>query len=214
MDSTYSKENKDQSNNKTMVIKLSDPKYTSSTSIEETLLKRRSVRTYRDKPLKIEEVSQLLWAAQGITDRRGFRTAPSAGALYPLEIYVVIGNVMNISDGIYKYNPYKHELEYVQRGDKRNELCKAALGQSPIREAPMVIVFAAIYERTTVKYGNRGIIYVYIEAGHVAQNILLQAESLDLGAVVIGAFYDEEVKKVLKMSNKESPIYIIAVGKK
>ncbi len=214
MGSTYSKENKDQSNNKTMVIKLPEPKYTSSTSVEESLLKRRSVRTYRDKPFKIEEVSQLLWAAQGITDRRGFRTAPSAGALYPLEIYVVVGNVMNISDGIYKYNPYKHELEYVQKGDKRNELCKAALGQSPIREAPMVIVFAAIYERTTVKYGNRGIIYVYIEAGHVAQNILLQAESLDLGAVVIGAFYDDEVKKVLKMSDKENPIYIIAVGRK
>lgn len=214
MDSTYSKENKDQSNNKPMVIKLPEPRYTSSTSVEESLLKRRSVRTYRDKPLKIEEVSQLLWAAQGITDRRGFRTAPSAGALYPLEIYVVIGNVINISDGIYKYNPYKHELEYIQKGDKRNELCKAALSQSPIREAPIVIVFAAVYERTTVKYGNRGVPYVYIEVGHSAQNILLQAESLDLGTVVIGAFYDDEVKKVLKMSDKENPIYIIAVGRK
>ncbi len=197
-----------------MIVKLPEPQYKSSTSIEETLLKRRSVRTYQDKPLKVEEVSQLLWAAQGITNRRGFRTAPSAGALYPLEIYVVAGNIMNISVGIYKYNPYKHELVNLQMGDRRNELFKAALNQSPVKDAPMVIVFAAVYERTTVKYGNRGINYVYMEAGHAAQNILLQAESLNLGSVVIGAFYDEEVKKVLKMSDKEIPIYIIAVGKK
>ncbi len=197
-----------------MIVKLPEPQYKSSTSIEETLLKRRSVRTYQDKPLKVEEVSQLLWAAQGITNRRGFRTAPSAGALYPLEIYVLAGNIMNISVGIYKYNPYKHELVNLQMGDRRNELFKAALNQSPVKDAPMVIVFAAVYERTTVKYGNRGINYVYMEAGHAAQNILLQAESLNLGSVVIGAFYDEEVKKVLKMSDKEIPIYIIAVGKK
>ncbi len=194
-------------------IKLSEPKHDSNTSIEEALLKRRSVRSFKDSPLTLAEVSQLLWAAQGITSPRGLRTAPSAGALYPLEIYVVAGNVDDLPEGVYIYRPVKHELVRVEKGDKRMELCDAALGQTSVRNAAAVIVFAAVYERTTGKYGDRGIQYVHIETGHAAQNVFLQTVPLNLGTVVIGAFYDDAVKKVLKMSDREIPLYIMPVGR-
>lgn len=200
--------------NKSEIIKLPEPAYKSNTSVEEALLKRRSVRDYKDKPLTLAEVSQLLWAAQGITGSFGFRTAPSAGALYPLEVYIFAGNVKDLPGGIYKYRPHKHELEMVVKGDKRNELCNAALSQSSVRDAPAVIVFSAVYERTTVKYGERGVRYVFIEVGHAAQNVFLQAVSINLGAVVIGAFYDNEVKKIMKMPEREQPLYIMPVGRK
>jgi SagB-type dehydrogenase family enzyme len=196
------------------IIKLPEPAYKSNTSVEEALLKRRSVRDYKDKPLTLAEVSQLLWAAQGITGSFGFRTAPSAGALYPLEVYIVVGNVKDLPAGIYKYRPHKHELEMVVKGDKRNELYRAALSQSSVRDAAAVIIFSAVYERTTVKYGERGIRYVYIEAGHAAQNVFLQTVSLNLGAVVIGAFYDDEMKKIMKITDREQPLYIMPVGRR
>ncbi len=199
---------------KSEIIKLPEPKHDSSTSIEKALLKRRSIRGCKDEPLTLAQVSQLLWAAQGITDSGGLRTSPSAGALYPLEVYIVVGGVKDLTDGIYKYKPHKHEIEMVVKGDKRNELYRATLSQSSVRDAPAVIVFSAVYERTTVKYGERGIRYVFIEAGHAAQNVFLQAVSLDLGAVVIGAFYDDEVKKIMKMPEREQPLYIMPVGKK
>jgi SagB-type dehydrogenase family enzyme len=199
--------------NKTETIRLPDPVQDSDTSIEEALSKRRSIRSYKDKPLTLAEISQLLWAAQGITSSRGLRAAPSAGALYPLEIYVVTGNVNDLPDGIYNYKPLKHTLARIVKGDKRNELCNAALGQSSIKTAAAVIVFSAVYERTTMKYGDRGIHYVYIETGHAAQNVFLQAVSLDLGTVVIGAFHDDAVKEVLKMPDMEKPLYIMPVGR-
>jgi SagB-type dehydrogenase family enzyme len=196
------------------IIKLPNPRYKGSVSIEEALLKRRSVRDYKNESLTLADVSQLLWAAQGITDPGGLRTSPSAGALYPLEVYVVAGNVKDLPGGIYRYRPHKHELERVVAGDKRTELCNAALGQTYVRSAPAVIVFSAVYERVTVKYGERGIRYVHIEAGHAAQNAFLQAVSLNLGAVVIGAFHDEEVKKIIRAADREQPLYIMPVGKR
>ena len=198
---------------KSETIKLPAPLQNSNTSTEEAILKRRSVRSYKDSPLTLKEISQLLWAAQGITDPRGLRAAPSAGALYPLEIYVIAGNVNDLPDGIYNYRPLKHELVTIVKGDKRNELCNAALGQSSIRSAAAVIVFSAVYERTTMKYGGRGIKYVHIEIGHAAQNVFLQAVSLDLGTVVIGAFNDDDVTEVLKMPDGERPLYIMPVGR-
>jgi SagB-type dehydrogenase family enzyme len=195
-------------------VKLPEPVQDSNTSIEESLFKRRSIRSYQDSPLTLAEVSQLLWAAQGITNPRGFRTAPSAGALYPLEIYVVAGNVDDLPDGVYNYRPSKHTLVSVAEGDKRVELCNAALGQTSIRNAAAVIVFSAVHERTTMKYGDRGIQYVHMETGHAAQNIFLQAVSLNLGTVVIGAFYDDAVKGVFKMSEREQPLYIMPVGRR
>jgi SagB-type dehydrogenase family enzyme len=197
-----------------VIIELPKPRHSSDVSIEEALLKRRSTRDYSLESLTLQEVSQLVWAAQGITDPKGFRTAPSAGALYPLEVYVVVGDVKKLAEGVYKYNPQKHELLKVIDGDKRSELAEVALEQAWIKEATINIVIAAVYERTTAKYGNRGIRYVHIEVGHAAQNICLQATALDLGIVTVGAFYDEQVKELLSLSDEEKPLYLIPIGRK
>ncbi len=195
-------------------VKLPEPKYNSNTSIEQALLKRRSIRDYKDESLNLNEISQLLWAAQGITGEREFRTAPSAGALYPLELYVVAGNVSGLADGIYKYDNNQHELQFRVKGDKRSELSNTALNQKVIKDAAAVVVFSAFYERTTRKYGDRGVRYVHMEVGHAAQNIYLQAVSLNLGTVAIGAFSDEQLKRMMNMEDKEHPLYIMPVGKK
>ena len=194
-------------------IKLPSPQYNSNMSVEKALQTRRSIRAFSDEPLTIKEVSQLLWATQGVTDERGFRTSPSAGALYPLEVYIATGNVTDLTDGVYKYNPYGHEIEKVLNGDKRTELFQAALKQVSVKHSALVIVISAIYERTTAKYGKRGIRYVHMEAGHATQNVFLQSVSLGLGMVVIGAFQDSKVSEVLKMSQNEKPLYIIPVGR-
>jgi SagB-type dehydrogenase family enzyme len=196
------------------LIPLPSPRLKSEISLEEALLRRRSVRSYQAQPLTLAEVSQLLWAAQGITDPRGFRTAPSAGALYPLEVYLVAGQVEGIESGVYRYRPASHGLEAVAAGDKRLALYQAALFQEAVRTAPAVIVLTAVYSRTTGKYGERGIRYVHMEAGHAGQNILLQAVALDLGAVVIGAFYDEQVRQALGIPAAEQPLYIVPVGRR
>lgn len=195
-------------------IKLPEPVHKGEMSFEEAMLKRRSIRSYSNEPISLAQVSKLLFAAQGITDERGFRTAPSAGALYPLEVYALAGNVEGLKSGVYKYKPENHELVKISSGDKREELGRAALGQSAVKDAPLDIVLSAVYERTTIKYGERGRRYVHIEAGHVAQNVFLQAVSLNLGAVVIGAFSDDEVKKVIQMPEQEQPLYILPIGKK
>lgn len=196
------------------IIKLPEPRYKSNISIEEALLKRRSIRSYKDEPLSISEISQILWAAQGITDKRvGFRTAPSAGALYPLEIYLVVGKVKDLEPGVYKYRPENHEIILTLKGDKRNDLYISALRQEWIRNAPVVIAISAIFERTTIKYGERGIRYVYMEAGHCSQNIYLQCVSLNLGTVTVGAFYDDNVKRVLNLQKNESPLYLMPIGR-
>lgn len=195
-------------------IKLPEPSYTGNISVETALSKRRSIRDYSGENLTLDEVSQLLWAAQGITAPWGGRTAPSAGALYPLELYIVVGDVEGIDKGVYKYNREEHELEKVKEGDIRAELADAAIGQACIRDAAIDIVFTAVYERTTRKYGERGIRYVHMEAGHAAQNVYLQAVSLDLGTVVIGAFIDDRVKELVNAGEQEKTLYIMPVGRK
>ena len=195
-------------------IKLPEPSYTGNTSVEVALSKRRSIRDYSGENLSLDEVSQLLWAAQGITAPWGGRTAPSAGALYPLELYVVVGDVEGIDKGVYKYSREEHELEKVKEGDIRAELADAAGGQECIRDAAIDLVFTAVYERTTRKYGERGIRYVHMEAGHAAQNVYLQAVSLDLGTTVIGAFIDDRVKELVNAEEQEKTLYIMPVGKK
>ncbi len=195
------------------MVKLPEPKYSGKISVEEALKLRRSVREYSGKPLSLEEVSQLLWASQGVTSPKGFRTAPSAGALYPLEVYVVIGDVKDFPKGVYKYRPSDHSLYKVKDGDVREELSKAALGQSWVRDGAVVIVFSAEYDRTTRVYGQRGIRYVHIEVGHASENLHLQAVSLSLGTVVVGAFRDDEVKKILSLPPKEEPLVIMPVGR-
>lgn len=188
------------------MIKLPKPKLKSNISLEETISKRRSVRSYFPRQLTIEEIGQLLWACQGITDPSGFRAAPSAGALYPLEIYLVK------DDGIYRYIPEGHQLE--KRSDKnvKRELASASWGQGFIEEASVDIVICAVYERIASRYGKRGIRYTDIEVGHAAENVHLQAVALGLSSVPVGAFNDNAVSKILSLSVGETPIYIIPVG--
>ena len=195
-------------------VKLPEPLYDSKTSVEKALQKRRSLRQYKNLPITLRELSQLLWAAQGISGTGGRRTAPSAGALYPLEVCVVAGNVTGLSVGIYSYDPHNHELRRVLDSDKRAELSKAALGQSSINKAAAILVISAVYERVTGKYGERGVRYAHMEAGHAAENVFLQAVSLDLGTVVIGAFHDEQVRAVLHLPGKVQPLYLMPMGKK
>jgi SagB-type dehydrogenase family enzyme len=194
-------------------ITLPAPSHSGPVSVEKALEQRRSIRKYQDTPLSLKEVSQLLWAAQGITSEQGYRTAPSAGALYPLEVYLVAGDVTDLPVGLYKYEPQTHNLVKIAGGDLRSELASAALGQSPVKDGAMVLVFTAVYERTTVKYGKRGVQYVHMELGHAGQNVYLQAVSLELGTVFIGAFYDDRVKDVLKLPDSEIPLGIMPVGK-
>jgi SagB-type dehydrogenase family enzyme len=196
-----------------VIITLPDPDYDSDVSLEQALLQRRSVRTYEEGALNLKEVGQLLWAAQGVTDPSGMRTAPSAGALYPLEVYVVVGNAEGLPAGIYKYRPDSHTLVRVLEGDLRQALCQAALSQAYVQQGAIDIVITAVYERVTVKYGERGMQYVHLEAGHAAQNICLQATALKLGTVTIGAFYDADVKTVLSAAADEEPLYILPVGR-
>jgi SagB-type dehydrogenase family enzyme len=182
-------------------------------SLEELLRQRRSVRDYADAPLTKDEVMKLLWAGQGITSPVGFRTAPSAGALYPLEIYLVAGNVDNLAPGVYKYKPVEDALTLVKEGDVRASLAAASLGQGSVADGAVDIVIAAVYERATVKYGVRGERFVQIEVGHAAQNICLQATALGLGLVTVGAFDDAAVAKIIGMSPDETPLYVMPVGR-
>ncbi|MFB3886266.1 MAG: SagB/ThcOx family dehydrogenase [Thermodesulfobacteriota bacterium] len=190
-------------------IKLPNPREKGSVSIEETLNQRRSVRDYKKGALSLAEISQLLWAASGKNLHR--RTSPSAGATYPLEIYAAVGEVEGLEPGLYYYSYSKQALEKIREQDMRGRLARAALGQRMVERAPISIILAADYERTTGHYGQRGIRYVHMEVGHVGQNISLQANALKLGTVMIGAFDDREIKEILGI--KEEPLYIIPVGK-
>jgi len=194
-------------------VQLPEPKYDGKVSVERALRERRTVRSYEDEPLTLSEISQLLWAAQGITERdKGLRTAPSAGALYPLEVYLVVGNVEGVKQGAYKYNPHEHQLTRIKDGDVRGEF-GAALGQSGAGEAGAVIVFFGVYERATVKFGEIGVRYVHMEVGHAAQNVYLQATALNLGTGVIGGFPESRIKRILNVREEEQLLYIMPVGR-
>ena len=186
-----------------------------SVSVEEALARRRSVRDYADESLTIDQVMQLFWAAQGITNTAyGFRTAPSAGGTYPLEIYLVTrrSGVVGLEAGIYRYEPRNHALIRTIKGEFSGQLMAAALDQEWVGAAPVNFVITAVFERTTGKYGERGTKYVWQETGHAAQNIYLQAVALGLGNVVIGGFHDTEVQKVLQLPDYEKPAYVIPIG--
>lgn len=189
------------------VIRLPAPRLRGPVSLEETLARRRSVRAYTPEPLTPTEIGQLLWAAQGITDPEGRRTAPSAGARYPLEVYVVL------PEAVYHYRPHPHELHLHLPGDRRPALYEAALAQEAVLTAPAVIVITAVYRRTAERYGaQRTPRYVHMEVGHAAQNVLLQAVSLGLGSVPVGAFYDDRVRAALALPAEHEPLYLLPVG--
>jgi SagB-type dehydrogenase family enzyme len=191
------------------LIRLPAPGLHGKMSLEEAIRARRSVREFVRDPLGIEDVGQLLWAASGITGGdRCLRANPSAGALHPLEVLAVL------PEGVYRYRPDEHCLERIQEGDRREALVKAAYGQSFLAEAGCVLAIAAVYERTVRKYGERARTrYVPMDAAHAAQNVLLQAVGLGLGAVAVGAFEDAAVHQVLGLEPAETPLYLIPTGK-
>jgi SagB-type dehydrogenase family enzyme len=195
------------------IVELPEPALESATSLEHALAARRSVRIFAPAPLSLAEVSQLCWAAQGITDEEGLRTAPSAGALYPLELYVVAGAVLDLAPGVYLYRPDGHRLIDRGAGDARPVLAAAALGQECIAAAPVVLVLAGSLERTAAKYGERAERYVSIEVGHAAQNVCLQAVALGLGTVMVGAFEDARVASALGLPAEEQPLALLPVGR-
>lgn len=189
------------------VIALPAPDRSGSVSLEKTLAGRRSVREFSAEPLTQQQLGQLLWAAQGMTGPAGMRTAPSAGALYPLELYVALAH------GFFHYDPRRHGLRRIVGLDLRPALSRAALEQESVLHAPAVFLIAAVFERTAAKYGpDRAPRYVYMEAGHAAQNLLLQAVALGLGGVPVGAFQDARLQKVASLPGQEQPLYLIPVG--
>jgi SagB-type dehydrogenase family enzyme len=191
-------------------VNLPAPNIDGNVAVEKVLNERQSVRQYNKEPLNLEEVSQVLWAAYG-KNKWAKLTSPSAGALYPLTIYLAAGEVGNLEPGLYKYNNRKNTLTQVFAEDKRASLSRAALGQSWVKQAPAVIIICADYDITASRYGGRAQRYVDIEVGHVGQNIYLQATALNLGTVAVGAFSDDEVKDVLGV--EEDPLYIMPLGR-
>lgn len=190
---------------------LPAPNFDGKISVEKAIKSRRSIRSYKQDSLTLAQVSQLLWAAQGITSNDGFRTAPSAGATYPLEIYLVVGKVTDLTSGIYKYLNKDHAIIKIGDGDKRAELSEAALSQEWIKEAPIAIVACGIYERTK-KYGASAPKYVHMEAGCVAENVYLQAVALGLGTTFVGAGEEEKIASVLHLDKNEHALCILPVG--
>lgn len=188
------------------VLDLPPARLKGDLSLEEALAKRRSTRTFSDRPLSQEDLAQLLWAAQGQTSADGKRSAPSAGALYPLEVYAIT------SSAVCHYLPAKHKLELLSRSDLRPALSKAAFGQASVAEAPCVFAISAVEARTSSKYGARGSLYVKLEAGHAAQNVLLQATALGLGSVPVGGFDPDDVARLIGCPAPERVLYLLAVG--
>jgi len=198
-------------------VSLPAPTYKGAVSVEEALKDRRTCRSFQEKSLTLGQLSQLLWAAYGVTDRAGglrLKTAPSAGALYPLDVYAVTGagGINDLAAGVYRYVPEGHQLKRIAAGDLRKETARGALGQMWMAKAPVMLVVAGEYARSSVKYGQRGIRYTHIEAGCVAQNIFLQAEALGLRAGIVGAFDDKRVQKTLCLPSEHDPQVIMPVG--
>jgi SagB-type dehydrogenase family enzyme len=194
-------------------LNLPAPAFVGSVSVEKALRQRRSVREFAAAPLTFQDVAQLLWAAQGVTHPKGFRTAPSAGALAPLDIYLVAGDVTGLPAGLYRYLPSGHALAAILRNDLRGQLLEAALGQFAVGQAPALLVIAGTYQRTAGRYGNRAERYVHMEAGHVSQCVYLQATARGLATVLIGAFDDQKVHEALSLPTDQAPLALMPVGR-
>lgn len=196
-------------------VPLSEPSYDGKVSVERAIKERRTVRDFRPKPLTLAQLSQLLWSAQGVTDEgMGLRAAPSGGALYPLDVYAVVGDegVEGLESGVYHYQPETHSIRLIRRGDRRKEVAGAALWQMWMAKAPVMFIVTSEYERITRKYGKRGIRYAQIEVGHVGQNIFLQSGSLGLAAGIVGAFSDNAVAEAIGAPKAHDPLLIMPVG--
>lgn len=197
-------------------ISLPKPEYRNMV-LEDAIKKRRSVREYSSGPLEIDHISQILFAAQGLTGSlhgRSIRSAPSAGALYPIELYVIVNSVEGLQKGIYHYSVLDHTIELIKAGDFRSDIISAGLKQEMLGDSGVTFVLTAIFDRTRHKYGERGIRYVYMESGHISQNISLQAVSLGLGSVCVGAFLDKKINELIGVDGqKEAAIYLHSVGR-
>lgn len=197
------------------VVKLPPPAHQGKMSVAEALKKRRTVRSFAHRGLELAQVGQLLWGASGVSDPRGYRTAPSAGATYPLEIYLVVGErgVNGLTPGLYRYVPEGHALTLIQPGDLRGPVARASLHQTWMAEAPVMVVLAAEYRRCQARYGeDRGVRYTHMEAGAASQNLFLQAEALGLAAGIVGAFQDRTLKDLLKLPPSHEPLLVMPVG--
>ena len=198
-------------------ISLPKPSFDGKVSVEKAIKGRRTVRDFRGKSLSLNHLSQLVWAGQGITDLlENKRAAPSGGALYPLDIYILVGEngVERMKGGVYRYLTKEHSLLPIAKGDRRKEIALASLSQMWMAQAPIIFIITAEYRRITGKYGERGIRYALIEVGHVGQNLFLQAEALGLGAGIVGAFNDTEVSNIAGLPPKHEPLLIMPVGYK
>lgn len=198
-------------------VPLSKPSFDGKVSVERAIKERRTVRDFRPKLLTLAQLSQLLWSAQGVTDGgMGLRAAPSGGALYPLDVYAVVGDegVEGLESGVYHYQPETHSIRLIRRGDRRKEVAGASLWQMWMAKAPVMFVVTSEYERITRKYGKRGIRYAQIEVGHVGQNIFLQSRALGLAAGIVGAFSDNAVAEAIGAPKAHDPLIIMPVGYK
>jgi SagB-type dehydrogenase family enzyme len=196
-----------------MSVELPDPRRAGGLSLTEALSRRRTVREYAQEPLTIEALARMLWAGQGITGAGGRRTAPSAGAIYPLRFYAVAGQVEKLPAGVYWYDPTRHALDLLIQGDRRTEVAAVALGQGWMADAPVMLVITAVMARAHVEYGNRAGRYVTLEVGHAAQNVMLEAVSLGLGTAAVGAFRDPALRDALGLAHGEEPLYILTLGR-
>jgi len=197
-------------------IKLPPPAKKGGMALAEALEVRRTVRRFAARPLDLPQVSQLLWGADGTSDPRGLRTSPSAGATYPLDLYLVVGErgVMNLPTGVYRYLVAEHALTPLAPGDVRAPVARASLHQTWMAEAPVMVVITGEYRRCMARYGQRGIRYTHMEAGNVSQNLFLTAEALGLGAGIVGAFDDKALAQVLKLPPAHEPLLVMPVGYK
>ncbi len=198
-------------------MNLPEPRIDGKISLERTIKNRRTIRSFTQAALTLEQFSQLLWAAQGVNEDKGYkRTAPSAGALYPMDVYAVVGRegVNGLTTGVYHYKPMDHTVSLVVAQDLRQAVAKAGLSQMWIVGAPLSFVITAEYERSSIKYGRRGVRYAMIEAGHIGQNIFLQAEALGLAAGIVGAFDDEDMVRVMHIPRSHNPLLVMPVGYK
>jgi SagB-type dehydrogenase family enzyme len=195
-----------------VAVALPSPRLDGAVSVERALALRRSVREFADRPLPLTAVSQLLWAAQGVTDARGLRTAPSAGAIHPLEVILVAGRVSGLAAGSYRYEPRQHRLLPIETGDLRERIAAAALDQTWVAEAPAILVLTAEVERSARRYAERAPRYVQMEVGHAAQNVYLQAVALELATCTVGAFRDARLKQVLGLSAGVDVFALLPVG--
>jgi SagB-type dehydrogenase family enzyme len=196
-------------------MRLPSPRTQGKVSLERCVVRRRTIRSFSSKQLSLEQFAQILWAGQGVTETDGRKRAvPSAGALYPMDLYAVVGKdgVEGLMPGVYHFAPKDHAVFCLSEGDFRGDVVRAALSQTWMAGAPLLMVITAEYVRVTGKYGTRGVRYAIIEAGHIGQNIFLHAEALDLGAGIVGAFNDQEVIRATKISPSHEPLLIMPIG--